>query len=60
MWLVQQVVKTTTRSFCSHLKTFQEIPGPKPWPLCGNALLFSPLGKIVNIYFIFKCFIYVK
>jgi hypothetical protein len=26
-------------------KSFQDIPGPKPLPLVGNALLFSPLGK---------------
>ncbi|CAL4069810.1 unnamed protein product [Meganyctiphanes norvegica] len=25
-------------------RTFQEIPGPKPWPIVGNKLLFTPLG----------------
>lgn len=26
-------------------KRYEDIPGPQPWPLAGNALLFSPLGK---------------
>ncbi|KAK4037016.1 hypothetical protein OUZ56_029060 [Daphnia magna] len=31
------------RNYCTH-KRYEEIPGPQPLPLVGNALLFSPLG----------------
>lgn len=60
---MQQVIKTTTRNYCSHLKTFLEIPGPKPLPLIINSLLFSPLGEHVDIdkeyffsFFVFSFF----
>lgn len=42
--LHQYVTKEHILQSAVTVKPFKSIPGPKPWPLVGNSLLFSPLG----------------